>query len=232
MNIDLDEIRPDRFVIHNVKLRPLLKGEGVTAGKFFELVTWRREGLLARIRERGFNVRTIADRIAVLPEIGPVAPLGPEGVRLLSQAKERIATFDRTELRWRDLPVIEHAGKAAVRINSGVALRRRKSRGHADYYLATLAHNDLINLLPVTETEALLQAYAQLAQTGPQVIVHYTLQPDALFIPKRHLTLPPPHAETLSLLTRDKAESWTIPTSVRDFAAAVFAKLGIVLQPA
>src|SRR4028119_779934 len=91
---DLDEIRPDRFIINNDKLRPVLRGEGVTVGKFFELVTWRREGLIGRIRMRGFNVRTLEDRVAAPRGIKSIEPPGPEGVRVLHQPKERIAHFD------------------------------------------------------------------------------------------------------------------------------------------
>ncbi len=230
MNIDLDEIRPDRFVIHNDKLRPLLKGEGVTAGKFFELVTWRREGLLARIRERGFNVRSLADRAAALHGIAPVAPLGAEAFRLLTQ-KERIAGFDRASLHWRELPVVEHNGKPGVRLRIGEAVRRRRSRGPGDYYIVAPGAAEQANLRAVSETDALLHAYALIAQSDAPVVLRFVEHADTYFVPQAQTTLPPPHRELLQLLANEKAEPWTIARSAASFAEAVFAKLGIMLEP-
>jgi hypothetical protein len=227
---DLDEIRPDRFIINNDKVRPLLKGEGVTVGKFFELVTWRRDGLIARIRSRGFNVRTLEDRVAALREIKPVEPPGEIGVRLLTHPKEHIATFDRMHLQWHDLPIGEHGGKPAVRLRAGVAIRRRKGRGHADYYIATLAGDGHINFLPAKEANALIHAYSQIAQEGPPAVVQYSTDEETYVIPQRQALLPPPHQEVLKLLSHDKAEPWTIPAVAFALAQTVFAKLGIQLQ--
>ena len=227
---DLDEIRPDRFIINNDKVRPLLRGEGVTIGRFFELVTWRREGLIARIRERGYNVRTLADRVATLRGIEAVEPLGPEGIRLLSHPKEHIAIFDRAQLHWHDLRVIEHGGKAAVRLPAGAALRRRKGRGHADYYIATLSNNDQINFLPTKEVSALLRAYGQIAQSDQPAVVYYSAAEETYLIPQRQALLPPPHRDLLQMLAHEKAEPWTVPAIAFEYAQAIFAKLGIQLQ--
>ncbi len=229
MTIDLDEIRPDRFVIQNDKVRPLVKGEGVTTGKFFELVTWRREGLLARIRERGFNVRTLADRIAALPGIAPVPPLGAEGVRLLAQ-KERIATFDRASLHWRDVPVGEHNGKPAVWLRVGEAVRRRRSRGSGDYYIIMQGAADQLNLRPVSETDALIHAYAVIAQSATPAMLHVVEHTDTYHIPETLALLPPRHRELLQLLSVEKAEAWTIAKSSAPLAEPVYAKLGIGLE--
>lgn len=228
MNIDLDEIRPDRFVIHNDKIKPLLKGEGVTVGKFFELGTWRRDGLIARLRERTFNVRTIDDRIAGLGAIEP-QPLGAEGVRMLSQAKERIATFERDGLRWRDVPVEQVDGRSVVRLRAGQALRRRKSRGKGDYYLATLAGQNEINLLPVAETLAVLHGYAELALARP-VVLHYTVAAETILLPQRTITLPSPHQAVLDLLILP-GPPWTFPATSLGMVAEIFARLGVTLQP-
>jgi hypothetical protein len=227
---DLDEVRPNRFVINNDKLRPILRGEGVTAGKFFELVTWRREGLVARLRMHGFNVRTLDDRVAALPALPNVAPPGEVGVRELTHPKERIALFDRQHLRWIDLPVVEHHGRAAVRIPVGTALRRRKGRGHADYYLAAVGQNNQVNFLPVNETDALLHAYAQIALAGPPAFIRYANKDDAFFVAQRQALLPPPHHELLLTLQQDNSERWTVAAPHFEMAEQVFAKLGVRLQ--
>jgi hypothetical protein len=228
---DLDEIRPDRFIINNDKVRPLLRGEGVTVGRFFELVTWRREGLIARIRVRGFNVRTLADRVAALRGVKPVAPLGAEGIRLLSHPKEHIAIFDRAQLHWHDLRVIEHGGKPAVRLRAGAALRRRKGRGHADYYIATLSNDDQINFLPTKEVSALLHAYGQIAQSDTPAVLYYRAADETYLIPQHQALLPPPHRDVLQMLCYESAEPWTVPAIAFDYVQAVFAKLAIQLQP-
>jgi len=230
VNIDLDEIWPERFLIHNDKLKPLLRGEGVTVGMFFELVSWRREGWLARLRSRGFNVRTLQDRVAVLPAISPVPPLGDEGVRLLGSAKERIALFDGDQLRWKELPIIEHNGKAAVRVRDGAAVRRRKSRGQPEYHIATLVHGNQINLSPRNETNALLHTYAHLGQQGP-VVVRLVEQEDVYLVPHEQAVLPPPHRELLDLLAYDKKARWAFSKPVIKLVEAVFDKLGIQLHP-
>lgn len=209
----------------------MLRGEGIIIGKFFDLVTWRREGLMARIRERGFNVRTLADRVERLPAIGPVDPPLPEGVRVLSHAKERIATFQRDTLHWRDLPVIDHQGKASVRVPGNVAIRRRKSRGHSDYYITTPVGDGHINFLPTKEADALLHAYAQFALNEPPATLRFVESEDGYVVPERQAILPPPHQDVLSLLVRDKAERWTFPKNASELAEAVFEKLGIELQP-
>ncbi|HEY0737628.1 MAG TPA: hypothetical protein VGD69_22110 [Herpetosiphonaceae bacterium] len=227
---DLDEIRPDRFIINNDKVRPVLRGEGVTVGKFFELVTWRREGLIGRIRMRGFNVRTLEDRVTTLRGVKSVDPPGAEGVRVLHHPKERIAHFDSARLHWCDLPTIDHGGKPAVRLPVNVAIRRRKGRGHADYYItATVGHGE-INFVPTKEVAALIHAYSQIAQEHTPV-VRYTLADEIYTIPRQQALLPPQHQEVLEMLAVDKAEPWSIPAPVFDLAAGVFAKLGIDLQP-
>ncbi len=230
--MDLDEIRPDRFIIKNDKVRPLLKGEGVTAGKFFELVTWRREGLIARIRERGFNVRTIEDRITMLAAIENVSPPGNVGLRVLSQAKERIASFERATLRWVELPIIEHNRQAAVQIRDNEPVRRRKGRGSGDYYITSLTPSGQLNLLPVAETTALIHAYSQIAVSDQPVNLPMISQADLYLVPQQQAILPQRHRETLLTLALDKATPWTFPQKIMPMAEAVFAKLGITLQPA
>ncbi|WP_026370153.1 hypothetical protein [Kallotenue papyrolyticum] len=225
---DLDEVRPDRFVINNDKVRPWLKGEGVTVGRFFELGTWRRAGLIARLRERGFNVRTLADRIAALPALRSVPAPGAEGVRLLAP-RERFAVFDAATLHWRELAASEHQGRPAVRLPADIAVRRRKSRGHADYYLTARTATGAINLLPVSETDALLHAYSQIAGQHGLRALHATQQGDLVLVPQRQAILPPPHRDLLDRLAVEDAERWSFAPPVLAQVAAVLERLGLRL---
>src|SRR5262245_51373202 len=99
--ISLEEIAPGRFLIHDAQLSGLLKGEGTLTGRLFELTTWRREGLLARLRERGFNVLTLPDLVAQLPGLSQPPPIGGPGWRPLASPIEQISHFDLRNLRWR-----------------------------------------------------------------------------------------------------------------------------------
>ncbi len=118
---------------NNEKIRPLLRGEGEREGKFFRLQTWRREGLIARIRMAGFNVHTLQDRIDALHAAPVDIEPGPEVFRVLATQREQIAAWDPERLRWRDLPVREVNGVRGVTLRVNEPLRRRKSRSGGDY---------------------------------------------------------------------------------------------------
>src|SRR4051812_24022979 len=117
--LDLEEIAPDRFLVHNLRAKELLKGEGTLSGRLFELTTWRREGLLARLRGRGLHVQTFADCVAALPV--PTAPTQIEGVgrRPLMSPNEQISHFDLRRLRWHPLVPERRDGALAVTVYGG-----------------------------------------------------------------------------------------------------------------
>src|SRR5262245_18472395 len=132
-SLDMDEIAPNHFVVHNSHVASLLKGEGLVKGRFFDLTTWRRDGLLARLRERGFTVRTIADRLAALPEPTTPPPIDGAGWRPLVHAIEQISNFDLQRFRWHPLAPQTGDGVTGVVIYDGWVLRRRKGRGSASF---------------------------------------------------------------------------------------------------
>jgi len=45
--VDLEEIAPNRFLVHTPRINALIKGEGTIEGRLFELTGWRRDGLIA-----------------------------------------------------------------------------------------------------------------------------------------------------------------------------------------
>src|SRR5215211_386143 len=155
-SLDMDEIAPNHFLVHNSHVTSVLKGEGLVKGRFFELTTWRREGLLARLRERGFTVRTIADRLASLPEPPTPPPIGGVGWRPLTHTIEQISNFDLQRLRWHPLAPQTRDGVTGVLIYDGWALRRRKGRGSASFYLAFKERSGTIGLRALDETTAVL----------------------------------------------------------------------------
>jgi hypothetical protein len=226
MPLDLDEVRPNRFLIHNVKAKMLLRGEGVTVGNHFELTDWRREGWLARLRNRGFRVRTIDDRIAALPPLPEPVPHGEMSERELQHPKERYARFDLHQLRWIDVQPAD--GTRRVQLGVGWVLRRRRGRGHADHYLATVEKPGHIGLLPLSETDALLMGYAQATADGERTI---RLQPtdDGNRLPL-HLLIPPPHREVLKAISVRVQGETVIPPEGMNQAQLLFQTLRLMLQ--
>jgi hypothetical protein len=227
---DLDEIKPGRFIIHNEKVRPFLRGEGEREGVFFQLGSWRREGWVARLRMAGFNVRTLDDRVEALPEVKGEVVLGPEGLRSLATARERIAAWDPERLRWHDLPIITADGRPAVRLRVNEPLRRRKSRGGGDFFIAVLERPERIGLKPVKETAAIMQAYAILVASGHPPILSLSKVGDGYNVAADQALLPEPHREALDLLASDGAPRWTFSADELPHARRVFEKLGIEMK--
>jgi hypothetical protein len=135
-------------------------------------------------------------------------------------------------LKWVELSITEHNGHAAVQIRDNEPVRRRKGRGSSDYYLTSLIPSGQINLLPVTETAALMHAYGQLATSEQPLVLRYLAQDDLYLVSQQQAVLPPRHHDVLQMLALDKATPWTFPQKSMPLAEAVFAKLGITLQPA
>ena len=232
--LDLDEIAPNRFLVHSQHVKALLKGEGVIAGPMFELTTWRRQGLLARLRDRGFAVRTLVDRIAALPAPPPPPPIGDAGWRALGSPVEHFSWFDPERVNWRPAELEARDGVAGVRLRDGWVLRRRKGRGASSYYLAFRERAGGIGMRPLGEAEAILAGYAQAqARDGRPWLVerghasdgasgHGLLLPDVL--------LPPSFREVLQLLARETAEGWLVDQQAWPLAQALFERLGVRLS--
>lgn len=227
--LDLEEIAPNRFMLYNPNISVLLKGEGAIAGRLFELTTWRREGLLARLRERGFKVRTLADMTAALPVLPPPPPIGGAGWRPLTSTIEQFSHFDLRNLRWRSIAPEQRHGTSGVTLCAGWVLRRRKGRGPASYYLALAERAGGIGLRSLDETTALLSGYAQAAvlddrpllaeQRGKQILL-----PD--------VDLPPAHATLLRRVATESDEGLLVDEHNWTLAQAVFERLDVRLRVA
>ena len=226
---DLDEIRLGRFIVNNEKVRPFLRGEGEREGVFFQLGSWRREGWVARLRMAGFNVRTLDDRVEALPEVKREIALGPEGLRSLATARERIAAWDPERLRWHDLPVITVDGGPAVRLRANEPLRRRKSRSGGDFFIAVLERPGRIGLKPVKETAAIMHAYSILVSSGHPATLFFKQADDGYSVAADQALLPEPHRAALDLLANDNAPRWTFAAAELSLAGRVFEKLGVEL---
>jgi hypothetical protein len=228
---DLDEFRLDKFIVNNEKLRPFLRGEGEREGKFFHLQTWRREGLIARIRLAGFNVRTLQDRIDALRAAPLDVTLGEERLRVLGSEREQIAAWDSERLRWRDLPPQTVDGVRGVLVRIGEALRRRRSRGGGEYFIATPEQKTRAGLRPVRERDAILHAYGVLAASGTPAVIRFRRDPGGYYVPSAQALLPEPHRDTLDRLATDGVPPWTFDREHSDMVEQVFEKLTVRLEP-
>lgn len=225
--LDLDEIAPGRFMIHNPRMIQLLKGEGTIAGRLFEQTSWRREGLLARLRERELQVRTLDDRIAALPTPpDDPPPIGVLGWRALATPLEQFSHFDLRSLGWHAVTPTPREGVPGVALYGGWVLRRRKGRGNGSYYLALHERAGGIGLRPLGETQALLSGFAQALALDPRPLLAER-RGDKLLLP--HVELPPAYRATRALLTGPDAEEPLVDERGWPLAQALFGRLGIQL---
>jgi hypothetical protein len=216
---DLEELRPNYFVVHNPLVGVVLRGEGERDGDRFILTSWRREGLLARLRARQFKVLTLADQIAALPELPAVAPLGPTITRPLASG-ERISLFAGPD-GWQPAPPAPDTPDAVL-LRHGQLIRRRKGRGPGDYYLVATG-----TLQPLAEDKALLVGYARIAHDGRRTL---TLTPPAQGLRLPDLPLPAAHRTLLGRLAEPSRDGWHLPPESVELVSALLARLGLVLH--
>lgn len=216
---DIDEIAPGRFVVRDARANTLLKREGDLEGRLFTLRSWRREGLLARLRERGFRVRTLEDRIRALPPLPPLLPAGSASWHPLPDG-ERWSVFDPQRLDWVAAPVETRNSLDGCVVRQGQVIRRRRGRGVPRYALVAAG----AALHTIDETEALLHGYAQAVK--PTLAAQRNRERIAL--PPQ--PLPPPHYTLLRSLAVDTVDDRLIITpDVWLLAQAVYARLGVRL---
>lgn len=217
---DIDEIAPGRFVVRDSRANTLLKREGDLEGRLFTLRSWRREGLLARLRERGFRVRTLDDRIRALPPLPTPPDLG-DSVWLPLPNDERWSFFDPQRLDWVEAPVATRNGADGCIVREGQVIRRRRGRGTPRYALVALGPA----LRTIDETAALLYGYAQATQ--PVLTAHR--EKEHIILP--NCPLPPPYRACVRGLAVDSIGNRLVITpDAWTFVQAVYARLGIRLE--
>jgi hypothetical protein len=224
---DLEEIAPNRFLVHTPRINALLKGEGTIAGRMFELTGWRRDGLIARLRERGFAVRTLGDQLDKLPGPPPAPQIAAPGWRPLASAIEQISHFDLRGLRWHPLTPETRDGVSGVTVYDGWVLRRRKGRSASSFYLAFRERNGGIGLRRLSEAEAILSGYAQALELDPRPLL-VARRGDAFLLPD--VELPPPYRKALETIAKASPEGPVVNARGWPFAQELFAKLGVRLN--
>ena len=225
--VDLEEIAPNRFLVHTPRVNALIKSEGETVGRMFELTGWRRDGMLARLREHGFSVRTLGDQLDKLPGPPPAPPIVAAGWRPLSTAIEQISHFDLRGLRWRPLTPEMRDGASGVTVYDGWVLRRRKGRATSSFYLAFRERGGGIGLRPLSETTAILSGYAQALEFDPRPLL-VARRGDVFLLPD--VELPSAYRKVLESMSKASEEGPLVNARSWPFAQELFAKLGVRLN--
>lgn len=228
--IDLEEIRPHQFLIRNPAVRRFLKGEGTITGMQFELTSWRREGLLARLAAQGFSTRTLPEQVEQLPGLPAPEPIGDAYPRP-ARPNERYSYFDPQHRDWRPVPTdssTNSSDPAAVLLRAGWVIRRRRGRGPASYYRVFREGGDSAGIAPLDETAALLLGFAQsAAQECPPLRVPHDEQ--HYWLPA--LPLPAPHRELLqrcAVLLPERG--WQLEKRSWPLARGIYERLHIPLR--
>lgn len=195
-------------------------------GQVFELRTWRRDGLIARLRERGFHVSTLVDQIDALPAPPPPHLPGPPGWRPLAGFIERYSIFDPRLLRWEALEPEVRDGVSGVVVPAGAALRRRKGRGQPVFHQAIPERGGGIGLQPLDETSAILRGYAQAYALDPRPLL-VEAQGERILLPV--IELPPEYRAILRRLAAGDDQGLSVSRQTWPLAQRLFARLGVEL---
>lgn len=223
-NCDLDEIRPDIFIVYNPALRPLLRGEGDLVGDRFTLTGRRREGLLARLRMRTFVVHSIDALTATLPPLPEASLPGATLARLLATG-ERYSVFAAMPEGWVHLSPEADQTPPQILLRVGWAVRRRRGRNAPEYFLVG-ERNGSADLQPIGEGRALLHGYAQLTINGPQALMALPTE-GGMLLPD--IPLPAAHTALMRRIGDKTKQGWQITSAGLPFAAELLACLGLAI---
>ncbi|MBP1465851.1 hypothetical protein EYB53_009060 [Candidatus Chloroploca sp. M-50] len=218
---DLEEVYPDRFIVHNPAVGPSLRGEGDREGDRFVLTSWRREGFLARVRGKTFVVLTLADQITLLPPLPRVTASGAPVLYTPGQG-QRVSYFAGV-IGWQ--PAAEDLDAPGVyRLVEGSVIRRRRGRGPGHYY-----HIRKGKLVTLDEDQALRYGYAMAARTRAQVVVAHQGQDGQYQIPD--LLLPSAHRALLRRLIVGKlGEDYTFGPEALGLVEVLLGTLRLELE--
>jgi hypothetical protein len=220
---DLDEVRPDLFLIGDPSMQAVLKGEGEISGTFFRLTTWRREGLVARLRERGFSTRTLEERLAELPAVPTVEPPGELLPRDIAGERQGYALFDPETLSWRPVEPAE-PGSTVISLPLGAVVRRRRGRGASSYY-RVVAEQGKAGLAPQGEDDALLRAFARVAASAaPEIRVRRV---EGKFLLPKPAGLPPRYRAFVEALGESVPEGILVGERGWGLARRAYSLLGL-----
>lgn len=228
--VALEECAPNVFIIHDIRVHPFLHGEGTRTGNRFVLTSWRRDGLVARIRERGLVVATLEAQIAALPAL-PTPPVITEVPRWhrLGHADERWSYYDPATRAIVPCVLSTHADTAGVWLQPGWVVRRRRGRGASEWYRTVPQGAESVQYIPVSDDDAILLGLAQAAIMDHAPLVAHQPDPD-------HVTLTTPllpHSYqqcAIRWANNDRSGvTWLMPRAHLVWMQRLLKRLGILL---
>jgi len=232
LRVALEECAPNVFIVHDIRVRPFLHGEGDYVGNRFVLTSWRRDGLFARIRERGLEVASLDAQIAALPAL-PVMPPLHDAARwhLLGHDDERWSYYDATTRAIATCAVTRHHERMGVALIPGWVVRRRRGRGAGEWYRTAPQGTDTIQFSRVDEDTAVLCGLAQAALQHHAPLVVTNVAPDVVQLVTPVLPQPYQHcAKRWATGTRD-GTTWQMPSTHLDWMHRLLRRLAINVAP-
>ncbi len=158
----LEEYAPNHFMVHDIRVRPFIRGEGDVEGNRFVMTSWRRDGLMARLAERGLIMVTIESLTESLPALPVPASIADEARwHPLGHASERWSYYDPRQRGIIACETVTHTDQQGIWLYPGCMVRRRRGRGQAEWYRSQTQGTHTIQFTPLDEDSAVLQGLAQ-----------------------------------------------------------------------
>ena len=228
--IAVEELTPNAFVVHDIRVTQFLRGEGELVGNRFTLTSWRREGLFARIRQRGLIMASLDDQIADLPRLPHAPPIGTVHWHHTGSAQDRWSMYDPTQRTLAPLDPVTYNNRAGVMIPLGAVVRRRRGRGIPEWFGCHALNGNQLDLVALDEDQALLYGLAQAASMAPPLPWERINTFAYLAIPQ----LPRQHMPLLGRLARfdQERQLWSSEITHLTFLSQFLQRVGITLTPA
>ena len=226
----IEEITPNHFIVNDVRVTPFLRGEGDLVGNRFTLTSWRRNGMLARIAERGLTVYALEQMIEKLPHLPMTIPIGEEVFHPQHNTTDRYSFFHPVTYSITPCEPYTHEGAEGVIMRLGTIIRVRRSRGMTEWYVCRMGGRQLQWTHPLSEQTALLHGFSQAQFEAPELTASVVDDVVSVALP----ALPDAYERLLRKCALPDAQvrAWTFPMAHAVFVVQILAHLGITLDTA
>lgn len=227
--VAFEELTPNVFVVHDIRVTQFLRGEGDLVGNRFTLTSWRRDGLFARIRQRGLNMASLDDQIEALPRLPHAPHIGDAHWHPLGTAQTRWSMYAPAQRALAPLEPVMRNDQAGVMIPLGAVVRRRHGRSIPEWFGCHALKGNQLDLVPLDEDKALLYGLAQAASMAPPLTWERIETFAYLAIPQ----LPRQHMQLLGRLARfdQQRQQWATEITHLTFLSQFLHRVGITLSP-
>ena len=227
--VAFEELTPNIFVVHDIRVTPFLRGEGELVGNRFTLTSWRRDGLFARLRQRGLVVASLDDQIAHLPRLPQPPLIGDAYWYAYHTPHDRWSRYDPMQRVIVPLEPSHQNTQIGVMIPIGSVIRYRQGRGLPSWFGCHSIKGTQLELVPLDEDRALLFGLAQAASIAPPLAWERVDTFAHLVLP----SLPRPHMHLINRLARfdEQRHTWSTEITHLTFLSQFLQHVGISLTP-